>query len=384
MAVNVKFGTVTIGNYKCRLQVGFVLLGVLMFTIAIVIIEAYDMMGSSTTIRDTTVDIKNAQEVFTPTDDVSSDGHKQRMILVATKFFGGKWPKLPDHEASLECPEYGVLCTISYRKENYEESDLVAFHEGDFVVKDLPTGRPPHQRWMYYNAEAPFYRPVLQEYNGLFNWTMTIKSDSDFVLVYGAIQTKREDTDVFDSNLAGRDKMAIAVISNCYQPRMDYIRELQKHIAVDVFGRCGRPCRGCFDYFPRYKFYLSFENCLCKDYVSEKFYKNALIPQVVPVVISKANLSNAHVAPPGSYIDASDFKSAKELADYMITVSSNSTLYNSFFKWHSHYSVYFHTTKDLFCDACHRLYTSTDTNIWNNLSSWYGNETNCVPYLSPM
>ena len=303
------------------------------------------------------------------------------------KFFGGKWPKLPDHDAPLECQEYGVSCRISYRRENYEESDLVAFHEGDFGVKDLTkwsAGRSLHQRWMYYNGEAPATIRVPQKYNGLFNWTMTIKSDSDFVLVYGAIQPKREDTDVFDPNLVGRDKMAIAVISNCYQPRMDYIRELQKHITVDVFGRCGRPCEQCFDYLPRYKFYLSFENCICKDYITEKFYNRALVPQLVPVVINKANLSNVHVAPPGSYIDASDFKSAKEVADYMITVSSNSTLYNSFFEWHSHYRVYFHTTKDLFCDACHRLYTSTDTNIWNDLSSWYGRETNCVPYLSPV
>ena len=309
---------------------------------------------------------------------------------MATKWFGGKWPEIPDHEAPLECQEYGVSCRISYRKENYEESDLVAFHECDFGIKDLlnwSIGRPPHQRWMYYNGESPAHsKRVTQEYNGLFNWTMTIKSDSDFVLVYGAIQPKREDTDVFDPHLAGRDKMAIVVVSNCYQPRMDYIRELQKHIAVDVFGECGRPCRECFDYFPRYRFYLSFENCLCKDYITEKFYNNALIPQLVPVVINKANLSNAHVAPPGSYIDASDFKSAKELADYMTTVSSNSTLYNSFFEWHSRYRVYFHTIKDFFCDACHRLYTSTDTdtNIWNNLSSWYGRETNCVPYLSPV
>ena len=425
MAVNVKMGTVTAGT--CRIQVRFVLSVVVMFSIAIVIMEAYymigsstvdltnvqevitppndtstdghkqriieDVMGISTFIRDTTVtvDLNNVQEVITPPNDASNDGHKprQRMILMMTKWFYGNWPDIPHNEAPLECPEYGVSCRISYRNKNYKKSDLVAFHEGDFDAKDLTkwplTGRPPHQRWVYYNAEAPFYRPVPQEYDGLFNWTMTLRSDSDIVLAYGAIQPKREDTDVFDPNLAGRDKMAVVVISNCHEPRMDYIRELQKHITVDVFGGCGRPCRGCFDYFPRYKFYLSFENCLCKDYVTEKFYRNALMKQLVPVVINKANLSNVHVAPPGSYIDASDFKNAKELADYMTAVSSNSTLYNSFFKWHSRYRVYFPVTvKDFFCNACHRLYTSTDTNIWNNLSTWYGNGTNCVPYLSPV
>ena len=82
---------------------------------------------------------------------------------------------------------------------------------------------------------------------------MTLRSDSDIVLAYGAIQPKREDTDVFDPNLAGRDKMAV-VISDCYKPRMDYIRELQKHIAVDVFGGCGRHCKNVLILFQRISF----------------------------------------------------------------------------------------------------------------------------------
>ena len=322
----------------------------------------------------------------------ASDSHKQRMILMWTKYFDTKWPELPDQEATLECQEYGVSCRISYHKENYEESDLVVFHGrgSGFGVKSLPnrSKRSPHQRWMYYNREVPPHAgSVSREYNGLFNWSMTFKSDSDFVLAYGVILPGRDDANVFNPNkdyLAGRDKMAVAVISNCHKPRMNYIRELKKYISVDVFGGCGQPCGKCFDYFPKYKFYLSFENCLCKDYVTERFYRNALTHQLVPVAMNKANLNNVHVAPPGSYINALEFRNAKELADYMITVSSYSTLYNSFFKWHSRYNVLFVTGKELFCDACHRLYTDTDTNIYNDFFSWYGTETNCVPYLSPV
>ena len=108
-----------------------------------------------------------------------------------TKYFDTKWPEFSDQEATLECQEYGVSCRISYRKENYEESDLVVFHGrgSGFGVKSLPnrSKRPPHQRWMYYNGEAPPNAGLVsQEYNGLFNWSMTVKSDSDFVLAYGA------------------------------------------------------------------------------------------------------------------------------------------------------------------------------------------------------
>ena len=408
-----------------QVQVGFVILCVVIFSIVVI----RNMMDSTTRLsRDKSVGtmigaIKElvtapptkvsdghgaVTEMVTPPTKVSdghgavtematpptkaSDSHKQRMILMWTKYLGAKWPEHPDQESTLECQEYGVSCRISNHKENYEESDLVVFHGrgSGFGVKSLPnrSKRPPHQRWMYYNREAPPHAgSVSREYNGLFNWSMTFKSDSDFVLAYGVILPGRDDTNVFNPNkdyLAGRDKMAVAVISNCYKPRMNYIRELKKYISVDVFGGCGQPCGKCFDYFPKYKFFLSFENCLCKDYVTEKFYRNALTHQLVPVAMNKANLSNDHVAPPGSYINALEFRNAKELADYMITVSSNSTLYNSFFKWHSRYNVHFVTRNELFCEACHRLYTDTDTNIYNDFFSWYGTETNCVPYLSPV
>ena len=57
-----------------------------------------------------------------------------------------------------------------------------------------------------------------------------------------------------------------------------------------------------------YKFYLSFENSLCRDYVTEKFY-NALQFTTVPIVYGSANYST--VAPRKSYIDVRDFSSGK-------------------------------------------------------------------------
>jgi alpha-1,3-fucosyltransferase len=49
-----------------------------------------------------------------------------------------------------------------------------------------------------------------------------------------------------------------------------------------------------------YKFYLSFENSVCRDYISEKFWK-ALNNNIVPVVLGGADYSR--VAPPKSYIN---------------------------------------------------------------------------------
>ena len=65
--------------------------------------------------------------------------------------------------------------------------------------------------------------------------------------------------------------------------RRQYAHELQKYIPVDIYGACGSKycprsnAHKCFDMLDRdYKFYLAFENSNCKDYITEKFFLNAL------------------------------------------------------------------------------------------------------------
>ena len=61
-----------------------------------------------------------------------------------------------------------------------------------------------------------------------------------------------------------------------------------------------------------YKFYLAFENSLCRDYVTEKFY-NPLLYSTVPIVYSGADYYDA---PLNSYIDVRNFTSGKYLLHY--------------------------------------------------------------------
>ena len=56
------------------------------------------------------------------------------------------------------------------------------------------------------------------------------------------------------------------------------------------------------------QFYLAFENSLCGDYITEKFWK-VLSYNVVPVVLNGVNMTR--VAPPHSYIDIKDFASVE-------------------------------------------------------------------------
>jgi glycoprotein 3-alpha-L-fucosyltransferase len=73
-------------------------------------------------------------------------------------------------------------------------------------------------------------------------------------------------------------------VSNCNDRngRQQYAHELQKHIPVDIYGKCGtkkcpRYTDTCYEMLDRdYKFYLAFENANCKDYITEKLFRNAL------------------------------------------------------------------------------------------------------------
>ena len=64
---------------------------------------------------------------------------------------------------------------------------------------------------------------------------------------------------------------------NVYFCCSSLVRSLQKHIPVDIYGKCSRkPCpdQVCFPMLDKdYKFYFAFENSLCEDYVTEKFFK---------------------------------------------------------------------------------------------------------------
>jgi len=98
-----------------------------------------------------------------------------------------------------------------------------------------------------------------------------------------------------------------------------YVSELRRFIDVDIYGGCGplkcplSATELCLDMLERrYFFYLAFENSLCVDYVTEKYWRT-LHRDVVAVVLSAANYSQ--LVPPGVHLDVRDFRSPRHLAD---------------------------------------------------------------------
>ena len=82
----------------------------------------------------------------------------------------------------------------------------------------------------------------------------------------------------------------------------------------------------CLEEIQRHKFYLAFENSLCVGYITEKYWENSLERGLVPVVLGGAPYSPEQ-AIPGSFINAADVDSIKDLADYLKYLDKNDTAY---------------------------------------------------------
>lgn len=128
-----------------------------------------------------------------------------------------------------------------------------------------------------------------------------------------------------------------------------------------------------------YKFYFAFENSLCEDYVTEKLFNN-MKQYIVPVVYGGADYNR--FAPPHSYINANDFASAKDLAEYLLHLDKNPSEYIKYFWWKDHYEI---SSVSSFCHLCMKLHEpsfATKTEVYGNIKEWwYGNQCNKIPFI---
>jgi len=271
--------------------------------------------------------------------------------------------------------------------------------------------RPSGQRLVWLSQESPLYLKSLDpnKYDGLFNWTMTYKRDSDIQLLYGRVERIESQTsNVIRGNnrskevrrksnraaLSKKSKTVAWMVSHCdtYGHREDYVRQLQEHIQVDVYGKCGNlSCPRneehwlsnpeCYDMIEqKYKFYLSFENSICNDYVTEKFFL-VLQKDVVPIVFGGADYQS--IAPNHSYIDALAFSSPTELAEYLHLLDKNDELYLDYLEWKSDYRVEAgveQMARHAFCDLCAKLNREDEPKkVYESMVPSWSDSTQCKP-----
>ncbi|KAH9364883.1 hypothetical protein HPB48_016214 [Haemaphysalis longicornis] len=218
------------------------------------------------------------------------------------------------------------------------------------------------------------------------NWTMTYRLDSDVLDTYGTVTPKAMPSFYSFQRLREgwmrKHVMAVWPVSHCdtFGKREHFVEELRKYMRVDVYGQCGNyACprfTGCHQKFAtKYFFRLSFENTLCKDYVTEKLFYT-LNFDMIPVTFGGADYKA--LAPPNSYIDALAFKTPKDLADYLKRVSEDFDLYKSYFEWKGVYDVK-RFTYYTFCNLCSKLYSSSfmERSAYPDIVQWWNESSQC-------
>ena len=302
-----------------------------------------------------------------------------------------KTPLIFFHTRRLHTPlVYDGDCEITRDPARFDESHAVVFH-----AKDLPLPRSIAKRrhnrdqaWVYFNLESPKNTRKVEKNEMLFNLTITPIRESDIVHPYGYFAEIEEETPI-DLDVPDKNSLAAWCVSNCKVGfRNKFVTLLQRYIKVDVYGACSqmfgkraiceRNSRGCSRFLRKYKFYLAFENSLCKDYVTEKYWE-ALDRWNVPVVLA----ANIDTLIPGSFIDARKFKTVKDLAKYLQYLDQNYDAYLKYFDWRKKYTLDVVTQDALRTDnwlpeLCDFLVDGD----WSerrivNISEFYGVESNC-------
>ena len=318
-----------------------------------------------------------------------------KIILYWTSFFdydfgdieGLRRVNLDHFHADLETKSFASCpvnqCFTTNDRTLLNQTNALIFHSRDINIADLPSHRLPHQRWIFYNLEPPvfttFDNNLFDKVNTMFNWTMTYRKDSDVYHPYSVDPFFQLRNVIPDSEQLRHKKRKVAwFVSNCYptSQRSEYVNELNKHIEVDIFGKCGS--NSCTDrptcnhmLSTDYKFYLAFENSLCRDYVTEKFF-NALVNDVVPIVYGGANYSS--LISKDAFIDINDFKSPRELASYLNYLNSNATAYQSYFHWRRRPASWREVPyqRRSFCQLCQMLHDkSLPSQSYLDLHSWW-------------
>ncbi|XP_067282000.1 4-galactosyl-N-acetylglucosaminide 3-alpha-L-fucosyltransferase 9-like [Pseudorasbora parva] len=270
-------------------------------------------------------------------------------------------------------------CRLTDDKSLFNRAHGVLFHHYN-IHRDLTnmpkSPRPVFQKWIWWNMEPPSNpeAPPNALLKDLFNLTSSYRQDSDVPVPYGHISEATEEEKKY--TIPKKDTLVCWVVSN-YSPdlkRSQYFAELAKHINVEAYGKHFNKLISREEYLKlmlRCKFYLSFENSIHRDYMTEKVF-TPLALGTVPVVLGPPRENYEQFIPSKAFIHVDDFPSPRELADHLKFLDKNEDQYKQYFRWREHF-----VSKDTefgpenACRICDYIRKNKHYRVVKDLNSWY-------------
>jgi hypothetical protein len=265
---------------------------------------------------------------------LAAPGGKRPLIVFATSLFG-----LPVDIAPLA----GAACEFSTDLRRLSEAAAVVFHVPD--LDDVPRLKKYRgQLWAGWCMESAQNVPLLADprFEALFDLRMTYERRSDVWAPY--LPYERD----FEAALATPVPPKTAAAPVCMfqtsdfnkNGRNEYAAELMRSLPVHSYGRHlhNRDIEGPDDgretkmrLFGSYRFCIAFENSVCEDYVTEKFF-DPLLAGSVPVYLGAPNI-DAFAPGDHAFINTADFAGPRELAAYLLDLCKNEAVYQRYFAW---------------------------------------------------
>lgn len=269
-------------------------------------------------------------------------------------------------------------CFLTDNTSAFSTADVVVFHHQELSrgLSSLPLhrDRPASQRWVWLSMEPPVNNANLSQFNGLFNWTMSYRRDADISVPYGKTMLGGDERGY--QGAPNRSCLVSWVVSKyqSQQARAGVYQSLKKYIPIQVYGRWNnRPLldKKLLPTIANCLFYLSFENSEAKDYISEKLWRNAFQAGAVPVVLGPSRATYEALAPPGSFIHVSEFKSTADLAAYLKQVAADRQAYERYLHWHRTHRIKTYTDwRERLCQICVQYPRSPARKVYRDLQSW--------------
>ncbi|XP_039537339.1 4-galactosyl-N-acetylglucosaminide 3-alpha-L-fucosyltransferase 9-like [Pimephales promelas] len=268
-------------------------------------------------------------------------------------------------------------CRLTDDRSLYNQAHGVMIHHRDIRgdLSNMPKlPRPAYQKWIWWNMESPTNSALHPPLKDLFNLTSSYRRDSDIPVPYGWLSEATEEEKNY--TIPKKDKLVCWVVSH-YNPnfrRSQYFNELVKYINVDAYGGHFNKPMSNDDYINLMhtcKFYLSFENSIHRDYITEKVF-NPLRIGTVPVVIGPPRENYEQLIPSEAFIHVDDFPSPKELADHLKLMDQNEDLYRQYFTWRKHF-ISKRTSFGLAhaCRVCDHIKKNKHYTVVKDINSWY-------------
>jgi hypothetical protein len=267
------------------------------------------------------------------------------------------WTSEPRFGAADRDSEVGLPCRISTDRRDVSRAAAIVFHTPSMLTNEAP---PPYcgQRWVAWHPvprDLPNSGPRVavqldhrvmmqrQQCADAFDFSSGYRLDTtvpDLAFpLHGARHAARLFAPIPSHVMHKRnDTFVVALVTDCAEPgsrqRLRYIRQLRRHLPVDVIGDClgagtpalPMPSPGDLPAVLRpYKFVISFEPALCPDFVSDRLFV-AFSVGTVPVVLGPTNV-RVYSPTPQAVINVLEEGPPARLAERLWALHRNTTLY---------------------------------------------------------